>query len=144
MSYYTSLYSIQKAFDTQQGVTSLDLGVAGTCEADLNKSRERTFAGRIVFTLKYMSTIAFCQGKMIHCHLPFVTEKRFCKYSSFLSSKNTCPLSKRKCFASTMPFSNKKILCDHGYFSFSENLMLTWILCEEGKCLDKIYKFILF
>ena len=105
----------------------------------------------------YTSTSAFHWGKIIHHHPPFITEKmscehnkgkwyvlchRDCKYGSFLSSKNTRPLSKRKCFASTMPFSNKKILCDHGYFSFSENLMLTWVLCEKGKCLDTIYPFL--
>ena len=62
----------------------------------------------------HASTIAFCQGKMIHCHLPFVTE-------IFLSSKNTCPLSKRKCFASTMPFSQQ------------ENSLWLWLLFTQWK-----------
>ena len=92
----------------------------------------------------YVSTIAFYQEKMIHCHLPFVTEKRFCKYGSFLSSKNDtsipvlCPRENvlqaqclsptRKFFVTMATFHSVKILCWHESFVRKENVWIQFIL----------------
>ena len=57
--------------------------------------------------------VPFCQVKMIHQYLSLVQEKMFCKPPT------------RKFFVTMATFHS-----------------LTWVLCEEEKCLDTIYPFL--
>ena len=60
----------------------------------------------------YANMSAFHQGRMIHCHSPFVALKMLCEHKCFPSREND-----------TLPLT----LCH------TENVMRTWVLSVEGK-----------